>query len=682
MKTKLAIILATATMAMTQSPVHAQANTSLSNLTSPTAVNQSLLPGTDNSKDLGSSSKSWKNLYLDGFLYLDGARFIANPGVANTLIGANTGISLTIGSNNIFAGPQSGYLTTSGSDNTFIGTYAGTYNTTGYSNTYVGTSAGASNTTGYGNSAFGRLAMYNITSGHYNSALGYYALYSNTSGYGNSALGYKTLYSNTTGNYNSGFGYAALFSNDTGSNNTAMGYYALYANTSGYSNSAMGYKALSSNTSGFSNSAFGNEALTSNTSGYRNSAFGNKTLFKNTTGYNNCAFGKEALTANTDGHSNVAVGSYSLARNSTGDANTAVGDSALEHNSTGNGSTAVGLKALGGNTTGSSNTALGELAGKNCTTGSFNTLIGKSADVNSGGFSNTTALGNAALTTASNQVRIGNSLVTSIGGYADWSNVSDGRIKKNIIQNVPGLSFINKLNPVTYNLDLDAADKILKRPENKSTEGKITEFSAEETASRKEKEQIVYTGFIAQQVEKAAKELNYDFSGVDVAKNSTDLYGLRYGTFVVPLVKAVQELDAIQNIKFNSQQSEIDALQKEHEQLEIRLSKLEAVMSRQPQSAMLQQPIKDKQQIAFLEQNVPNPFSKITTVHYSIPSIFKTAQLIVTDNIGKTVKLVSINTAGSGMVTIDGNVLAAGTYNCLLVVDGKTADSKKMILTK
>ncbi len=44
----------------------AQANTSLSNLTSPTGVNVALLPASDNAIDLGSSGNSWKNLYLDG----------------------------------------------------------------------------------------------------------------------------------------------------------------------------------------------------------------------------------------------------------------------------------------------------------------------------------------------------------------------------------------------------------------------------------------------------------------------------------------------------------------------------------------------------------------------------------------------------------------------------------------
>ncbi|MEO6130508.1 MAG: hypothetical protein ABIQ02_01580, partial [Saprospiraceae bacterium] len=62
----------------------------------------------------------------------------------------------------------------------------------------------------------------------------------------------------------------------------------------------------------------------------------------------------------------------------------------------------------------------------------------------------------------------------------------------------------------------------------------------------------LYSGFIAQEVEDAAKAINYEFSGVDAPKNDSDLYGLRYAEFVVPLVKAVQE-----------QQIQIEELKKE-----------------------------------------------------------------------------------------------------------------------
>jgi hypothetical protein len=50
-----------------------------------------------------------------------------------------------------------------------------------------------------------------------------------------------------------------------------------------------------------------------------------------------------------------------------------------------------------------------------------------------------------------------------------------------------------------------------------------------------------FSGFIAQDVEKVAQSLGYDFSGIDAAKNEKDLYGLRYSEFVVPMVKAIQE---------------------------------------------------------------------------------------------------------------------------------------------
>jgi hypothetical protein len=80
-------------------PVFGQANTSLSNLTGPTAVNVPLLPKGDNTKNLGSAGKSWKDLYLDGKSYLGTAysyfdngtnQFRINNGADRLVIG-NTG---------------------------------------------------------------------------------------------------------------------------------------------------------------------------------------------------------------------------------------------------------------------------------------------------------------------------------------------------------------------------------------------------------------------------------------------------------------------------------------------------------------------------------------------------------------------------------------------------------------
>ncbi|HMX78752.1 MAG TPA: hypothetical protein PLG91_00485, partial [Ferruginibacter sp.] len=78
----------------------------------------------------------------------------------------------------------------------------------------------------------------------------------------------------------------------------------------------------------------------------------------------------------------------------------------------------------------------------------------------------------------------------------------------------------------------------------------------------REKEQLVQSGFIAQEVEAAAKSLGYNFSGIDRPRNEKDLYGLRYAEFVVPLVKAMQE-----------QQALIAALQKQVNELSRQLKK-------------------------------------------------------------------------------------------------------------
>ncbi|MFB1004269.1 MAG: hypothetical protein QMC70_09065, partial [Bacteroidia bacterium] len=67
----------------------------------------------------------------------------------------------------------------------------------------------------------------------------------------------------------------------------------------------------------------------------------------------------------------------------------------------------------------------------------------------------------------------------------------------------------------------------------------------------------VRTGFIAQEVEAAAQKIGFDFDGVSTPQNETDLYGIRYAEFVVPLVKAIQE----QQETIEGQQEMIDGQQ-------------------------------------------------------------------------------------------------------------------------
>lgn len=90
-----------------------------------------------------------------------------------------------------------------------------------------------------------------------------------------------------------------------------------------------------------------------------------------------------------------------------------------------------------------------------------------------------------------------------------------------------------------------------------------------------DQEKIRYSGFIAQEVEKAANSVGYDFSGVDKPKNEKDYYGLRYSEFVVPLVKAVQEQQVMiekQALQLQQQQQQIQELLKQNQEI-IQLNK-------------------------------------------------------------------------------------------------------------
>ncbi len=259
------------------------------------------------------------------------------------------------------------------------------------------------------------------------------------------------------------------------------------------------------------------------------------------TGYNNTAVGANALlgTPYQYGSGNTAVGTSALADN-RGAGNTAVGHLALSSNGRGGGNVAMGNNAAQTIESGVLNTAIGSDAMSEYSFGWWNTAIGASAlrfgmgsynvAVGTGSgmadgsnFENTTALGAGSTVTASNQIRIGNSSVTSIGGQVSWATLSDGRFKKDIKEDVSGLEFIQGLRPVSYSIDYDAFDKFLRVPDS---------LRSERAKSRKKI--VRQTGFVAQEVESLVKKTGYTFAGVEAPKNENDHYSIRYAESLYP----------------------------------------------------------------------------------------------------------------------------------------------------
>ena len=445
---------------------------------------------------------------------------IASGGVSNVLLGDEAGTAILTGSYNVIAGHRAGDALDTGSNNVALGWAALTLDTKGDKSTAVGRSA---------------LASQNFTSStdSYNVAVGYLSGSSLQKGVQNTLLGalagdaLTSPLANGDSSYNTAVGYSALSSDTLGARSTAFGHEALatqnFTSSTVSANTALGFQAGRLVSTGTYNTLVGHEAGT-----------------KINTGASNIVVGGLAGDAITTGNSNVAVGVNALGNNQTGSNSVAVGGGAL-FTQTGSGNRFnVGVGADAGYTidSGIQNTLIGSQAGDTITSGAGNVCIGHGAD---------TAAGNSAYS-----ITIGRD-VTSIGDYyftfgvdssvhrvynqftsnASWTRVSDERVKKDVLTNTDcGLGFINDLRTVTYKF---------KAPSE--LDPSLTGYDASETEPLyKEK---MY-GFVAQEVKAAMDAHNItDFAGHNQIEDGADnMQGISYEMFVMPLVKAVQELSA------------------------------------------------------------------------------------------------------------------------------------------
>lgn len=209
---------------------------------------------------------------------------------------------------------------------------------------------------------------------------------------------------------------------------------------------------------------------------------------------------------------NVCVGGYSghgVDGQTTFAASVFVGYGVANGVTTGDNNVGVGYRSLDALTSADGSVVVGYQAGNSISTGDYNTCIGYNADVSSGSITNGMALGNGTSVDANNKVVIGNSSVSTIGGYANWSNYSDEKIKLDVKDCKLGLDFVMALRPRTF------------RFENKDG---------------------IYEGLIAQEVKSVMDHQYVDFSGW-IAAGENELQMLSYEKFVIPLINAVQELN-------------------------------------------------------------------------------------------------------------------------------------------
>jgi hypothetical protein len=176
--------------------------------------------------------------------------------------------------------------------------------------------------------------------------------------------------------------------------NTVLGGGALNNDNGGYALTAVGYQTLQGVVTGNSNTAVGFRALQDVTSGYNNAGMGANSGKQLTTGANNLAIGTSALGTGTDCNNNVAIGTSTLTV-----------------------------------ATGDGNAAFGYQAGMDLTTGSQNVFIGYDAGNQASQLvtaANSTGIGYAAYTDASNQVVLGNLSITEVRFRSDSAKLVFG----------------------------------------------------------------------------------------------------------------------------------------------------------------------------------------------------------------------------------------------------------------
>jgi trimeric autotransporter adhesin len=365
-----------------------------------------------------------------------------------------------------------------------------------------------------------------IGGGDFNTAFGYNALKLVTNSKGNTALGFNALGAHSTYKENCiGIGNNVQIAANNVKDAILIGFNGNITAANNEGSVVIGRNTLVNGNQTFSSIVIGDGA---NNNGNDNSfaiVIGKDANINTGTSPNSISIG---TGANIRGAESIAIGNNAKTLGTNGNGKIAIGDNAEV-----NGNDADYTIAIGRNARVIGNNANNSMA------------IGSGAEVISGR-TNSAAIGNGASVNADNTIFLGNTSVTNIRGQVNFAAFSDRRFKKEIMENVPGIEFIKKLRPVTYKYDLVEERKLLKVKSDKSekTESEVT------------------TGFIAQEVEQAAKETKFNFSGVQKPQHENDFYALRYAEFVVPIVKAMQE-----------QQILIEKLSKKVEELELKLKK-------------------------------------------------------------------------------------------------------------
>lgn len=212
---------------------------------------------------------------------------------------------------------------------------------------------------------------------------------------------------------------------------------------------------------------------------------------------------------------------------------------------------------------------------------------------------------------------------------------SDKRLKSNIQSFDKGLKEVLKLNPISYKYDNDLI-----------------------------KSDRQHVGLTAQEVQKVVPEFVGTMELGSEKKSKEEYLNIYDNEIKFLLINAIKE-----------QQSQIEELKTEISALKSNSDIGEVSESKQDIELEFGEKI-------FLGQNSPNPFEGKTSINYYIPETVATASIVFYSVSGQLIKKEPINTFGSGTLDLNASEVAGGMYTYALEVDGKIADTKRMMVSK
>ncbi|MEP7264497.1 MAG: tail fiber domain-containing protein [Bacteroidota bacterium] len=249
--------------------------------------------------------------------------------------------------------------------------------------------------------------------------------------------------------------------------------------------------------------------------------------------------------------------------------------------------------------------------------------------------------------------------VYTFGTYS----ASDGNLKKNIRDVDNALQIINKLQPKNYEFRNDGKYADMHLPAGnhfgliaQEVEKVLPEIVGTAPHGLGEKATIP-SGDPAKATEQSAVEAN----------NLPDTKAINYTELIPIIIKAMQE-----------QQEQITALKADNDQLKKDLQS--CCLNNGSSSSQIRTGVDELKQ-PMLEQNSPNPFNTETVIHYYLPDNSSAVIKIISVD-GKEMMTEVISKTGYGEMHISAAGLSAGTYTYTLIVNGKTVESKTMVLTR